>query len=312
MPCARPILHPRFPALSSTILMASSRKPGSLHWGSSSSARGLSLAGLVLFALYGSIVVGSLFPIQLLAPAWQLKVGSALINASPFPLIGLGLLHLAADLDPDDDLLIHRHRLAAQLAVAVSLGFLLLVPLLSLAAVAQQHQVATGQSSSIRRAEINLQALRQVVLSASSSQELRDRLLSLNGPVLNEADQALPLPTIKAQVNGLIDQAAAQVARQKQQLPPSNPLSLLPELLRNAFASLALAIGFAGLARRGRSGLSLLAELQFGWERLRFRTLNRRRQQSRATADQEYLRQIGGPVAGGEEPAAGRQHRQDG
>jgi hypothetical protein len=76
--------------------MASSLKPGSLHWGSSSSARGLSLAGLVLFALYGSIVVGSLFPIQLLASAWQLKLGSALINAAPFPLIGLGLLHLAS------------------------------------------------------------------------------------------------------------------------------------------------------------------------------------------------------------------------
>lgn len=273
--------------------MASSRKPGSLHWGSPSSARGLSLAGLVLFALYGSIVVGSLFPIQLLAPVWQLKVGSALINASPFPLIGLGLLHLAADLDANDDLLGKRQRLAARLAVAVSLGFLLLVPLLSVAAVAQQHQVATGQSSGIRRAETNLQALRQVVLSASSSQELHDRLISLNGPVLNEADQALPLPTLKAQVTGLLDQAAAQVARQKQQLPPSNPWSLLPELLRNAFASLALAIGFAGLARRGRSGLSLLAELQQGWMRLRYRQVSLRRGAGGKAGDQEYWRQLG-------------------
>ena len=273
--------------------MASSRKPGSLHWGSSSSARGLSLAGLVLFALYGSIVVGSLFPIQLLAPDWQLKVGSALINASPFPLIGLGLLHLAADLDANDDLLGQRHRLAARFAVAVSLGFLLLVPLLSVAAVAQQQQVATGQASQIRRAETNLQALRQVVLSASSSQELHDRLISLNGPVLNEADQALPLPTLKAQVTGLLDQAAAQVARQKQQLPPSNPWSLLPELLRNAFASLALAIGFAGLARRGRSGLSLRAELQLGWQRLRYRKASLRRGAGGKAGDQEYWRQLG-------------------
>ncbi|MFN7900789.1 MAG: hypothetical protein ACK5N0_14225, partial [Synechococcaceae cyanobacterium] len=49
-------------------------------------ARGLSLAGLVLVALYLSILAGSLFPIQLLNSAWQLKVGAALINASPFPL----------------------------------------------------------------------------------------------------------------------------------------------------------------------------------------------------------------------------------
>jgi hypothetical protein len=285
--------------------MASSREPDSLDWGSSS-ARGLSLAGLVLFALYGSIVVGSLFPIQLLAPDWQLKVGSALINASPFPLIGLGLLHLAADLDADDELLGQRHRLAARFAVAVSLGFLLLVPLLSVAAVAQQHQVATGQSSSIRRAETNLQALRQVVLSASSSQELHDRLISLNGPVLNEADQALPLPTLKAQVTGLLDQAAAQVARQKQQLPPTNPWSLLPELLRNAFASLALAIGFAGLARRGRSGLSLLAELQLGWQGLCYRKASQRRGAGPGGADPDYFRQLSEQAEAEEAEAGGK------
>ncbi len=37
---------------------------------------------------------------------------------------------------------------------------------------------------------------------------------------------------------------------------------LLPELLRNALASLALALGFAALARRPGSDLSILQELQ--------------------------------------------------
>jgi hypothetical protein len=48
-------------------------------------ARGLSLASLVLVALYLSILAGSLFPLQLRNSAWQLKLGSALINASPLP-----------------------------------------------------------------------------------------------------------------------------------------------------------------------------------------------------------------------------------
>ena len=221
-------------------------------------------------------------------------------------MIGLGLLHLAADLDPNVDLLGQRHRLAARFAVAVSLGFLLLVPLLSLAAMAQQHQVATGQSSGIRRAETNLQALRQVVLSASNSQELHDRLLSLNGPVLNEADQTLPLPTLKAQVTGLLDQASAQVARQKQQLPPSNPWSLLSELLRNAFASLALAIGFAGLARRGRSNFSLLVELQLGWQRLRNRKASLRRAAGPGGADSDFFRQLSEQAEAEDESPSGR------
>jgi hypothetical protein len=42
----------------------------------------------------------------------------------------------------------------------------------------------------------------------------------------------------------------------------------LPEILRNAFASLALALGFAGLAQRPGRDLSLLAELQLRWQRL--------------------------------------------
>jgi hypothetical protein len=85
-------------------------------------ARGLSLASRVLVALYLSILAGSLFPIQLLNPAWQLKLGSALINASPFPLIGLGALHLAGVLDPADPLRRLRSRLAARLAVAPGLA----------------------------------------------------------------------------------------------------------------------------------------------------------------------------------------------
>jgi hypothetical protein len=130
-------------------------------------ARGLSMAGLVLAGLYITILAGSFFPIQLLNPAWQLKIGSALINASPFPLVGLALLHLAHIVDPDDPLLAARQRLGARLAVAVSLGFLLLVPLLSLATVADQQQRQDAQAAVIRRADSNLQALRQVVLSAN-------------------------------------------------------------------------------------------------------------------------------------------------
>ena len=261
----------------------------------SSTARGLSLAGLVLTALYLSILAGSFFPMQVLNPAWQLKIGSTLINASPFPLLGLALLHLAHIVDPDDPLLAARQRLGARLAVAVSLGFLLLVPLLSLAAVAEQQQRHAAQAALIRRADANLQALRQAVLSASNNKELHDRLITLNGPVLDDADQAQPLPTLKAQVNRLLDQAAAQVARQKQQLLPSNPWSLLTELLRNAFASLVLAIGFAGLAQRPVSELSLLAELQRGWQQLRYRKSGRGwGSRHTRSSDEDYIRQLSG------------------
>jgi hypothetical protein len=103
---------------------------------------------------------------------------------------------------------------------------------------------------------------------------------------------ARPRPALRAEVNGLLDQAAAQVARQQQLLPSANPLLLLPEILRNAFASLALALGFAGLAQRPGRELSLLVELQIAWDRWRLRLAPPRRKAGRGTGSAAYLHQI--------------------
>ena len=61
------------------------------------------------------------------------------------------------------------------------------------------------------------------------------------------ADIAQPLPLLKAQVAAVLDQAALQITREREASQPRTPLLLLPELLRNALASLALALGFAAL-----------------------------------------------------------------
>jgi hypothetical protein len=55
---------------------------------------------------------------------------------------------------------------------------------------------------------------------------------------------------LKAQVAAVLDQAALQISRQRQASQSRTPLLLLPDLLRNALASLALALGFAALAVR--------------------------------------------------------------
>jgi hypothetical protein len=41
------------------------------------SAPGLSVVALVLFVLFGSLVAPALFPLQLLDPAWQLRLAGA-------------------------------------------------------------------------------------------------------------------------------------------------------------------------------------------------------------------------------------------
>ena len=61
-------------------------------------------------------------------------------------------------------------------------------------------------------------------------------------------------------MTAVLDQAALQISREREASQPRTPLLLLPELLRNALASLALVLGFAALARRPGSTRSLLQE----------------------------------------------------
>ena len=258
----------------------------------SSIARGVGLAGMVLIVLFLTILSTSLLPVRLLDAAWQLRVGGALINASPFPLIGLVLLHLAASLDPQDPLLLQRRRFAAQLASAVAIGYLLLAPLLATANLQRQQGQALASSSGLRRATERLQQMRQVVSSASSIPELEQRLAPLDGPRLDAADRSLPLPVLRSRIASVLDQASARLERARSSAPPASPWALVGDIVRTSVACLALAAGFAGLARSPGSELSLLEELQVSWDHLRYRKANLRRGSGPGGADADFFRQL--------------------
>jgi hypothetical protein len=225
------------------------------------------VAGLVLVVLFLTVLAGSLFPIQLLDPAWQLRVGSAIINSSPMPLTGLALMHLATSLDLRDSHLAARRQLAARLAIPVALGFLLLFPLLTTAAIRQQSDQVTVRNSRVERAIRQIQGLREAVRGANTVDELSQRLTAAQGPVLEESDRNQPLPVLKTRVNTALDRAAAQIERQRPPRTSVNPWLLLPEILRSAVACIALAVGFAGLARRPNVDRSFLGEIQNTWQR---------------------------------------------
>ena len=208
-----------------------------------------------------------------------------MINSSPLALIGLMTLHLTADLEPEDPVLVWRRALAAQLAVLAAIGFILLLPLLPVDAVVQQQQQISGSASFVQQGYAKLQLWRQVVTKAADTTELHHQLLALSGPALNDTDRQLALPVIKAQVYQVLDQAEAQLARKKQQQPPNNPLLLLPSMLRNAFASFFLAIGFSGLARRPGKDISLLLELEAYWHLSRMYRLELQREKRQQQED---------------------------
>jgi hypothetical protein len=149
---------------------------------------------VVLIVLFLTILSTSLLPVRLLDAAWQLRVGGALINASPFPLIGLVLLHVAANLQ-------------------------------------RQQSQALASSSGLRRATERLQQMRQVVSSASSIPELEQRLAPLDGPRLDAADRSLPLPVLRSRIASLLDQAAARFERARSSAPPASPWALVVPIL---------------------------------------------------------------------------------
>ena len=249
------------------------------------SAPGLGVVALVLFVLFASLVAAALLPLQLLDPAWQLRLAGTLINSAPFPLLGLALLQIAAELGPHDPLLKSRARLCNQLAVAAALGFLLLVPLQTIAGLQTSRTANNAQAARIQGAEAKLKALRQAVASAASNADLNQQLQKLQGPVLGPADIAQPLPLLKAQVGAVLDQAGLQITREREASQPRTRLQLLPDLLRNALASLALALGFGALARRPGSSRTVLQELQSSRRRSSFGGAGRRRRGSSGSGD---------------------------
>lgn len=220
----------------------------------------LSWVALVLLALYATIVLSAALPVRLADPAWQFGLYNAVVNASAFPLVGLGLLHLSTDLNPDSKALAHRADFFARLAVPIALGFLLLIPLQGYLLWQQSSRAASGATNQLERQERALASLRQAVNEASSVAELQQRFAALQGPSLGPAEQALPLSQLRPRLTVALEQADLALQRRRAELPQVDPLNLISLALRNGFACLALAIGFSALGKRRRDPIPLLME----------------------------------------------------
>lgn len=265
--------------------MASPLDPARTASQKSSLARSLSQVGLVLFVVFGTLIAAPIAAIRLLQPVWQWQFATTLLNAASPALAGLVLLQLATVLDPADEGLLRRQRRFAALAVGASVGYLLLVPLLVWSGLQVQHVVSARQLSSLRAADNQLRAMRMAVQQATSTNDLAARFRALRAPALVAAPGSPSLAVLKQQANRAIDQAQADLQRQRRRLKAPNPWLMLPDLMRNAVASLALAIGFGALARMPGASSSLLDSWLPQWGR-------RRRQPTGSSNPKSYLREL--------------------
>jgi hypothetical protein len=264
-------------------------------------------ANLVIYV--AAVLTGSL-PLALLNPYWELRFIALLVDNGGFALMGFVLIHLAAWLDPANLRLELRCQQVRSLAVAVVLGFLLLIPLQSLAswnALAGQSREQAYQRQLLER---QFAGWRSALQQASDARNLLARFKVLNGPGIEEADLRLPWPQLRQRLlEGL---AKAKADALKAHPGPSNVLiwETIQESLRRMVAAFALALAFAAGARWPGEQQSLLEGWVTGWARRAFRMEQRRqwREQRRQLQDSVRAVELSRqplPVPMPEEPESG-------
>jgi hypothetical protein len=222
----------------------------------------LAFMAIALFVTYLITLLSSILPMRLLDTAWQLRFIAACLDTATIPLVALGLLHLAAYLDPGNATLQKRRNAVARLAVVAVIGFLLIVPLQAFAGwrsvaaaranVARQVSVATG----------TFDLLQETITTATSLDNLQARLQAIQTPSLGIRFETmgLPLPETKRRMLARLQEVRQEVLARIQAPNPRTIESMVRDSLRVMLSSLALAIAFAMGAQRKGSDVPLLVE----------------------------------------------------
>jgi hypothetical protein len=261
----------------------------------SSLADRLSVFSLALFVIYGVRVAAAAIPFRPLDTLWQLSVSSALIEGAAIPLLGLGLLHLAAYLNPEDSALVRRRDALARWAILAVLGFLLLIPVQNYASWSSVATARTRLTTQQTTANRNFALVREAISAATSLEDLQARLQSLQSPELGIRFQnlGLPLAETKRQMLLRLNDIQEQVKTRINAPPPE----AIEDVARNAgrlmATSFVYALAFAIAAQRRGQDIPLLVEQLTIW--------SVRRQAARpprgapGTPDGDYLAQLAPP-----------------
>lgn len=248
----------------------------------------LSLLALALFVTYGVTVLNTMVPLAVLQPAWLVSLISALIDNAPLALLGLGLVHLVAYLEPDDRRIQARRDAMARWAIGAVFGFLLLLPLQVASALQGHGLVARSQDSAMTVAIQRAAEFQDAIDGATSVADLQQRIATLQGPGLQLEDQGSSLPALKL----MLSERLKESVRSSRDVihSPWNPglWSIVQRTLRVLVLSSLYALTFAAGSQRRGSAHSLLRDIQRRWELSRARVAPQRA----VHADMAYFHQL--------------------
>lgn len=213
----------------------------------------------VLLAGYLVVVFGYNLPLRLADPVWQMRITTTLLDNATIPLVGMGLAHLAAYLNPDDLQVRAGRDRVARLAILAMLGFFLLIPLQGVAAWQVFSQSANQRNREQVRANGRIEKLQQAVRSASSRDDLIKRLQALGAPPLTgEINQ--PLPQLQKQLLVSLEGAKREIDQTADRQRAGQPWQLVGQSLRNMLLAILFGLGFGSAAQRRGSELPLTVE----------------------------------------------------
>jgi hypothetical protein len=138
-----------------------------LHW-----------TGMTLIGLFAVSFAVTAWPISLLEARWQQQTAELLLNGAHYPLIGATLMVVAGCLSPSTRQEAQRLRLVRRLALWACVGFVLLIPLLT---VGGSSELKQNRSNAIAN-KARLAKAVNLVLRADSE------------PSLRQAVERFPLP----------------------------------------------------------------------------------------------------------------------
>jgi hypothetical protein len=235
----------------------------------------LSLIALALFVTYVVTLLNAIPPLAVGKPAWLSNLISALLDGAPLALVGLGLIHLLADLEPDHLRLQARRRMVARWATGAVAGFLLLIPLQAVSAVQGYGLVARSQSSAMAVATERAAEFQRAIGAATSVEDLQRRIAALQGPGLRLEEGPASLPELKRTLNDRL-QESLRSSRGVIHSPWRPELwAIVQRTLRVLVLALVYALAFAAGSQPRDGAPSLLRELLARWDRLRARGLRR-------------------------------------
>jgi len=218
-----------------------------------------------LFAAFLISVVAEALPLRIGDLSWRLSVMDTLVNNATIPLIGLGIAHLAAHLDPARSDAVALWRRVSNLAVLASLGFLLIVPIQIATSVSLYNDLSASRFREINRTDLRLINLASEIRKSTTVDQLESTLLTLQGSGLTDSDRTKPLTSLKEVLLNRIGEArkVLEARRRDQSLAaPLSPTLLIRRSLRVGLTSLVFCLAFAAAAKRPKSPFTLLESWQ--------------------------------------------------